>query len=144
MFLEPTWHNSNLVTRSRVLLEHSISIWEDTRPIQEQVVRNDVKILHNVQELLNCSLGARDQQNGPTERPLKHNTVTTGLCMTFCTQLTLTLLSAVWISNCYSSDLSIPLHWSLIQSRCSWALLAKMLCQQMQMSGSPTAQPRIQ
>ncbi|GFX43663.1 uncharacterized protein TNCV_511121 [Trichonephila clavipes] len=82
MFLEPLQHNFSLVTRSVVLLEHSISSWKNRGHVRVQLVRNDVQIPCSIHGLLYHNHAS---QKRPRERPPKHNTATTSLCMTYCT-----------------------------------------------------------
>ncbi|GFU90888.1 uncharacterized protein TNCV_4922211 [Trichonephila clavipes] len=82
MFLEAPQHNFSHVTRGVVLLEHSISSRKNRGHVRVQLVRNDVQIPCNIHGLLYHNHGSQKRSR---ERTPKHNTATTGLCMTYCT-----------------------------------------------------------
>ncbi|GBM88009.1 hypothetical protein AVEN_185942-1 [Araneus ventricosus] len=83
MLLESLQHNPSFVTWSVVLLEDSISSWEDKRHVRMQLIRNDVQIVRSFHRLFYHNYGS---QSRPLERPPKHNAATTSLCMTCCTR----------------------------------------------------------
>ncbi|GBN64229.1 hypothetical protein AVEN_83368-1 [Araneus ventricosus] len=59
MLLEPLQHNPSLVTWGVVLLEDSISSWEDKRHVRVQLIRNDVQIVRSFQGLFYHNYGSR-------------------------------------------------------------------------------------
>ncbi|GFX04953.1 uncharacterized protein TNCV_2249361 [Trichonephila clavipes] len=82
MFLKPLLHNFSLVTRGVVLLEHSIYSWRNRCHVRVQLVRNDVQISFSIHGMLYHN---HRSQKCPRERPLEHNTATTGMFMNYCT-----------------------------------------------------------
>ena len=48
MLLEPLQHNPSLVAWGVVLLEDSISIWEDSHHVGVQLIRSDVQIVRSL------------------------------------------------------------------------------------------------
>ena len=62
MFLEPFHHNSSLVTRSVVLLEYSVSSWEDRRHVYVQLAYNDTQILRSIRGLFYHNFWSHSRQ----------------------------------------------------------------------------------
>ena len=118
----------SLETQNTVLFNHSISSWKDRCYVWVQLVRNDVQILHCIQGLLYHNQGF---QRRSRERPLKHNTTTTSLCMTCCT-----LREQLFAWKTAYADMMFP--------GSAQAQLAMMLDQQRHMSGLSAVQSYIQ
>ncbi|GBM41242.1 hypothetical protein AVEN_180538-1 [Araneus ventricosus] len=59
MLLEPLQHNPSLVTWGVVLLEDSISSWEDKRHVRVQLIRNDVQIVRSFHGLFYHNYGSQ-------------------------------------------------------------------------------------
>ncbi|GBM49506.1 hypothetical protein AVEN_85956-1 [Araneus ventricosus] len=124
MLLEPLQHNPSLVTWGVVLLEDSISSWEDKRHVRVQLIRNDVQIVRSFHGLFYHNYGS---QSRPRERPPKHNTATTSLCMTCYTREEQLF---AWQTAYPDTNIDVmneksgfirPGHSSMVESRCSRA-----------------------
>ncbi|GBO06602.1 hypothetical protein AVEN_20843-1 [Araneus ventricosus] len=67
MLLEPLQHNPSLVAWSVVLLEDSISSWDDKRHVRVQLIRNDVQIVRSFHGLFYHNYGSQSPHENVTQ-----------------------------------------------------------------------------